>query len=26
LEFSNTFECQQFISTWYSRQSHDPRA
>jgi hypothetical protein len=26
LEFSNTFECQQFISTWYARQSHDPRA
>jgi hypothetical protein len=26
LEFSNSFECQQFVSNWYSRQSHDPRA
>jgi hypothetical protein len=26
LEFSSTFDCQQFISNWYSRQSHDPRA
>lgn len=26
LEFSNSFECQKFVSTWYSRQSHDPRA
>jgi hypothetical protein len=26
LEFSNGFECQQFVSDWYQRQSHDPRA
>lgn len=26
LEFSNGFECQQFVSNWYARQSHDPRA
>ncbi len=26
LEFSSSFECQAFISAWYSRQSHDPRA
>lgn len=26
LEFSSSFDCQQFVSSWYSRQSHDPRA
>jgi hypothetical protein len=26
LEFSNGFDCQQFVSDWYQRQSHDPRA
>jgi hypothetical protein len=26
LEFSNGGECQNFVSNWYSRESHDPRA
>ena len=26
LEFADSFECQQFVSQWYARQSHDPRA
>jgi hypothetical protein len=26
LRFMNTALCQDFISTWYSRESHDPRA
>lgn len=26
LEFTNSWECQQFVSAWYSRESHDPRA
>jgi hypothetical protein len=26
LEFSDGFQCQQFVSDWYNRQSCDPRA
>jgi hypothetical protein len=26
LHFTNPGECQNFVSLWYSRQSHDPRA
>lgn len=26
LEFTSSWECQQFVSDWYSRESHDPRA
>jgi hypothetical protein len=26
LQFSSSFECQRFVSTWYARQSADPRA
>lgn len=26
LEFTSSFDCQQFVSDWYARQSHDPRA
>lgn len=26
LRFTNTAECQSFVSRWYSRQSADPRA
>lgn len=26
LHFTNLGECQNFVSTWYARQSHDPRA
>ena len=26
MEFGNGFECQKFVSEWYSRQSPDPRA
>lgn len=26
LRFPNTFECQQFVSQWYARESADPRA
>ena len=26
LRFTNVGECQNFISAWYSRESHDPRA
>lgn len=26
LRFTNTAECQNFVSRWYSRESHDPRA
>ncbi len=26
LEFSNGGECQAFISGWYAREAHDPRA
>ena len=26
LHFTNPGEAQNFVSTWYSRQSHDPRA
>ena len=26
LEFSNSFDCQQFVSRWYARESSDPRA
>ena len=26
LEFSNSFECQHFVSNWYARKSWDPRA
>ena len=26
LHFTNPGECQNFVSKWYARQSHDPRA
>lgn len=26
LRFTNSAECQNFVSAWYQRQSHDPRA
>lgn len=26
LRFTNTAECQNWVSMWYSRESHDPRA
>ena len=26
LEFSNSFDCQNFVSNWYARKSWDPRA
>lgn len=26
IRFTNTAECQNFVSAWYSRESHDPRA
>lgn len=26
LRFANPAECQNFVSAWYSRESHDPRA
>lgn len=26
LHFTNPAECQNFVSMWYSRMSHDPRA
>lgn len=26
LRFTNPGECQDFVSRWYSRQNHDPRA
>ncbi len=26
LHFTNPADCQNFVSAWYSRQSHDPRA
>lgn len=26
LKFGNSFDCQTFISKWYSREHHDPRA
>lgn len=26
LEFTNSAECQNFVSAWYARQSTDPRA
>lgn len=26
LKFTNTATCQQFVSEWYMRESHDPRA
>lgn len=26
LHFTNPAECQNFVSQWYSRESHDPRA
>ncbi len=26
VHFTNSFDCQQWISWWYGRESHDPRA
>ncbi|CAJ0732836.1 MAG: hypothetical protein C0465_23670 [Ralstonia sp.] len=26
VKFTNLGECQNFVSDWYSRQTHDPRA
>lgn len=26
MEFTNLGECQDFVSAWYARESHDPRA
>lgn len=26
MEFTNLGECQGFVSAWYARESHDPRA
>ncbi len=26
IHFTNTADCQQFVSEWYSAQHHDPRA
>lgn len=26
IKFTNLGECQNFVSDWYSRQTHDPRA
>lgn len=26
MKFTNVGECQDFVSKWYSRESHDPRA
>lgn len=26
ISYTNVGECQQFISDWYARESHDPRA
>lgn len=26
LQFTNYGKCQDFVSTWYARQAHDPRA
>lgn len=26
MKFTNVGECQNFVSAWYARESHDPRA
>jgi hypothetical protein len=26
MKFTNVGECQSFVSAWYARESHDPRA
>jgi hypothetical protein len=26
MRFTNSAECQNFVSAWYARESHDPRA